>query len=45
MGYDPGQYPSKTWAELVGETVDILDVGEGYTVVRYKGSIYIVFDN
>ena len=38
------QYPEITWDELKGQEYEILEVGEGYTLVRYKGKIYIVYD-
>ncbi|RLC53040.1 MAG: hypothetical protein DRZ79_00150 [Candidatus Cloacimonadota bacterium] len=38
------QYPEITWDELKGEEYEILEVGEGYTLIRYKGKIYIVYD-
>ena len=38
------QYPVTTWDKLKGEKYEILEVGEGYTLVRYKGKIYVVYD-
>ncbi len=42
--YDPNKYPEITWKELEGEEYEILEVGPGYTIVRYKGKIYVVYD-
>ena len=42
--YDPGQYPPITWKELEGKEYEILEVGQGYTIVRYKGKTYVVYE-
>ncbi len=42
--YDPSKYPEITWKELEGEDYDILETGIGYSIVRYKGKTYVVYD-